>query len=124
MITFIGIESLAANAIIELMRRDDTREVSFDMLVRYGMQIVRILEKRNGEEAVLLLSEKYQMDMLNNYSNFFEIGSSDGQYNTFRLKKGVSRPDLENYFRWTMTVRLFEAFTSPEAIQELGVICS
>ena len=121
MVTFIGIESLAANALIELMRRDDTREVSFDTLVRYGMQIVRILGEQTGEEAVLLLSEKYQMDMLNNYSDFFEIGSSNGHYNTFRLREGVSRPDLENYFRWTMSVRLFEAFTSPDALHELGV---
>ena len=28
---------------------------------------------------------------------------------------------LKERFRWTMTVRLFEAFMSPDALQKLGV---
>lgn len=122
--TFIGIESLAANALIELMEREHTREVSFDTLVRYGMEVVRIFERKTGEEAVLLLSRQDQLDMIENYSEYFEVDFSGTYTGTFRLKSTVSEQDLEKlkkHFRWTMTVRLFEAFMSPEALQKLGV---
>lgn len=121
--TFIGIESLAANALIELMEKNHTREVTFDTLVSYGMEIVRVLMK-SGEDAVLLLSRQDQLDMIENYSEYFEVDFSDTYTGTFRLKDTVSAQDLENlkkHFRWTMTVRLFEAFLSPEALQKLGV---
>ena len=119
--TFIGIESLAANALIELMDREQTREVSFDTLVRYGLEVVRVFGMRTGEEAVLLLSRQDQLDMMENYSEYFEVDVSDTYGGTFRLKDTASLEDLRKYFRWTMTVRLFEAFVSPEALQKLGV---
>ena len=49
------------------------------------------------------------------------IDVSDTYGGTFRLKDTASLEDLRKYFRWTMTVRLFEAFMSPEALQKLGV---
>lgn len=119
--TFIGIESLAANALIELMDREQTREVSFDTLVRYGLEVVRVFGMRTGEEAVLLLSRQDQLDMMENYSEYFEVDVSDTYGGTFRLKDTASLEDLRKYFRWMMTVRLFEAFMSPEALQKLGV---
>lgn len=119
--TFIGIESLAANALIELMEREHTREVSFDTLVSYGMKIVQIFEEQTGDEAILLLSEKYRRSMLTNYSEFFELGHPNIQCGSLRLKETASMEDLKDFFRWTMSVRLYEAFTSPDALRELGV---
>ena len=121
---FIGIESLAANALIELMEKAHTREVSFDTLVRYGMEVVRIFGMQTGEEAVLLLSRQDQLDMIENYSEYFEVEFSGTYTGTFRLRDTVSSGELEKLkerFRWTMTVRLFEAFMSPDALQKLGV---
>lgn len=121
MCTFIGIECLAANALIEILDKTEKREVSFDTIVRYGMEVVRILQRQTGEEAVLLLSKKYQINMIENYSEFFEVDFSDSNQGIFKLKEDVSLDDLKNYFRWTMSVRLVDAFVSPEAIRELGV---
>ena len=121
MCTFIGIECLAANALIEILDRTQKREVSFDAIVRYGMEVVRVLQRQTGEEAVLLLSKKYQINMIENYSEFFEVDFGDRNHGTFMLRETVSLDDLKNYFRWTMSVRLVDAFVSPEAIRELGV---
>ena len=121
MCTFIGIEYLAANALIEILDRTQKREVSFDAIVRYGMEVVRVLQRQTGEEAVLLLSKKYQINMVENYSEFFEVDFGDRNHGTFKLREAVSLDDLKNYFRWTMSVRLVDAFVSPEAIRELGV---
>lgn len=121
MCTFIGIECLAANALIEILSRTQKREVSFDTIVRYGMEVVRVLQRQTGEEAVLLLSKKYQINMVENYSEFFEVDIGDKNHGIFKLKETVSIDDLKNYFRWTMSVRLVDALLSPEAIRELGV---
>lgn len=119
--TFIGIESLAANALIDLFDIDNKREVSFDTLVRYGMTVVRVLKEQTGEEAILLLSKQYQLDMVENYSEFFEVDFTNANQGVFRLKGGVSIENLKNYFRWTMSIKLLEAFMSPDAKRELGV---
>lgn len=121
MCTFIGIESLAANALIEILDKSDRREVSFDALVRYGLEVVKFLQRQTGEEAVLLLSKKYQIDMIENYSDFFEVTFDGIEQGLIRLKQSVSLPELQDYFRWTMSVKLVDAFMAPNAIRELGV---
>ena len=78
---------------------------------------------QTGEEAVLLLSRQDQLDMIENYSEYFEVEFSGTYTGTFRLRDTVSSGELEKLkerFRWTMTVRLFEAFMSPDALQKLG----
>lgn len=125
MCTFIGIESVAANALIELLERRNEREVSFDMLVRYGTRVARILQESFHEEPVLLLSRKYQMNMLENYSDFFEADLSyNGQGTSFRLKGEDKQKTIEaltRSFRCTMGMQLLEAFMSADALRELGV---
>lgn len=122
MCMFIGIESVAANALIELLEKRDEWEVSFDTLVKYGMQVVRVLKERSNEEAVLLLSHKYQLNMIENYADFFEADFSSNGHGVFRLKGGDKRETLErlkNYFRWTLSMHILEAFTSEDALNEL-----
>ena len=122
MCTFIGIESLAANALIELFDHNHTREVSFDTLVDYGLTVVQIYQRETGEEAILLLSEKYQMDMMENYSEFFSVKMDGAGRGTLSLKENVQDMDeLRNYFRWTMNLQLINAFIAPEALEKLGV---
>ena len=122
MYTFIGIESLAANALISLLERDqNVREVSFCTLVNYGMEIIRIFRRDTGEEAVLLLSREYQMSMMANYSDFFEVQMDDDGQGVFRLKDGITKELLKDYFQWTMKVNLLRAFMAPEALEKLGV---
>lgn len=124
MCTFIGIESVAANALIELFERKNKREVSFDTLARYGMRVVRILQEQSEEEVILLLSRKYQINMIENYSDFFEADFSSGGHGVFRLKgedKQETLKALKEYFRYTMSMQMLNAFTSDDALQELGL---
>jgi len=117
---FIGIESLVANALIELFEKTEKREVDFETLYKYGMRVVRYLEKQ-GEEAILLLSEKYQLDMVEKYSEYFDVKLYGSEKGVFRLKENVKIDDLKNYYRWTMSIKAIKAFMSDEAIKELGI---
>ncbi len=124
MCTFIGIESVAANALIELLEKRDEREISFDTLVRYGMQVIRILQEKTHDEVVLLLSRKYQINMVENYSDFFEADFSSGGSGMFRLKgadKQKTLQSLKEYFRWTLSIQVLDAFMSDDALHVLGV---
>ncbi len=124
MCTFIGIESVAANALIELLEKKDEREVSFETLARYGMRVVRILQECSDEEVILLLSRKYQINMIENYSDFFEADFSRGGQGLNRLKgenKQETLEALKKYFRLTMSMQMLNAFTSEDALQELGL---
>lgn len=124
MCTFIGIESVAANALIELFEKRNETEISFDTLVRYGMQVVRILQEKTNDEIVLLLSRKYQINMVENYSDFFEADFSSDGSGVFRLK-GTNKQEtlqaLKEYFRWTLSIQLLNAFMSDDALHILGV---
>lgn len=125
MCTFIGIESVTANALIELLEKRNQREVSFDMLVRYGTRVARILQENFNEEPVLLLSRKYQINMIENYSDFFEADLSYGGQGVFFRVKGDDKEKtieaLTKNFRCAMGMQLLEAFMSADALHELGV---
>jgi len=121
MCTFIGIEVLAANALIEILGKTGKREVDFETLVKYGMKVVEYLQEKSGEKAILLLSKKYQLDMVENYSNFFDVELEVPGRGIFRLKENVTIDDLSDYFRWTLSVKTIKAFMSEEVIMELGI---
>lgn len=125
MCIFIGIESITANALIELLEKQNKREVSFDMIVRYGTQVAHILEKNINEEPILLLSRKYQINMIEKYSDFFEADLSSGKQGvSFRLKGEDKQKIIESLtksFRCTMSMQFLKAFMSVDALQELGI---
>lgn len=125
MYTFIGIESIVANALIELFEKRNEREVSFDTIVRYGTRVARVLQENVNEEPVLLFSRKYQINMLENYSDFFEADLAAGGQGTFFRLKGEDKQKtieaLTKNFRCTMGMQLLEAFLSEDALHELGV---
>ena len=123
MCTFIGIESLVANALIELFDHNNTREISFETLVEYGLTVVQIYKRETGDEAVLLLSEKYQIDMIENYADYFDVKKEASGRGVLCLKESVDNTSqLQDYFRWTLNTDLIDAFVAPEALEKLGVL--
>jgi len=117
---FIGIESVAANALIERVKAGK-RYVDFKTIVNYGTKVARLLQKETNKEPILLLYKDYQLAMLENYSSFFEVESKGPGLDVFWLKEGKTSEDLENTFRWNLSVKLIKAYMSEEAIKELGV---
>ena len=69
MCVYIGVEDLAANALIELLKKQK-RFVSYSELENYGAEIVRFLFKK-GEKAILILSRESTNALFRNYSEVF-----------------------------------------------------
>lgn len=119
MYKYIGIEDLAANALIELLERKNCREVSFEVLRNYGMTIVRILTAA-GKGAILTMNQEDTYNMLHDYSDFFDIKESNGQESII-LKTGKTAQDLRTHFRAYLGLDSLIAFTTKESIQVLGI---
>jgi hypothetical protein len=116
---FIGIEDLAANALIEMIEKNNTRKVSFEQLRKYGTVIIRwFLEK--DEEAILLISRHYTNEMIRNYSDFFEINDED-ETSYIELKDEKSVDDLRNHLRAYLSLEMLIAFTDKNNLIELGI---
>ena len=72
MCTFIGVECLAANALIELYAQD-VREISFEDLADYGLLVVESYENEISDRAIFIFDQERIMGMIINYSDFFEV---------------------------------------------------
>ena len=117
---YIGIEDLAANALIELLQKEENRSfITYKELERYGTQVVSLLSER-GEKAVLLLSRENTNAMFRDYSEFFEEDSYDGNEG-IRLRAGKSRKDLIVQFRGYLALDVLMALVDERSVSALGV---
>ena len=117
---FIGIEDLAANALITLMSSDqEKRFVSYSDLEEYGNMVMQILTSK-GKKAIFILSRKSTTVFFCDYSNIFEEIESNNQKG-ISLKEGVTVDDLIDRFRGYLSLDLLLAFTDHRSAEVLGV---
>ena len=116
---YIGIEDLAANALIEILTKTAKTFVTYKELERYGAEVVSILSAQ-GEKAVLILSRESTNDMFRNYSDIFEeqlINEDLG----ISLKEGKTVDDLIDRFRGYLAWDVLLAFVNKQSLAKLGV---
>lgn len=116
---YIGIEDLAANALIELLKKSTRRFLTYSEIENYGAEVVQIL-KENGEKAVLILSRDNTDALFRNYSDFFEEKEEDGKPG-IQLKEEKNVEDLIQHFRGYLALDVLLAFMNQRSIQTLGV---
>ncbi len=114
---FIGIEDLAANALIELVEKNNKRSVSFKQLNAYGDFVLAKL-KENNTEASLIFSRDRTNQFIHDCSVYFTISETEDDF-IVELKDTVSTAVLRQQFRINTALQLLKIFVSPEA---LGVL--
>ena len=92
--------------------------MTFLTLAQYGMQVVHILREQ-GNDAVLLLSKEWQLNMIRKYSAYFDVDFNEPDGGHIRLKKDITKKDLLLYFRGAMPLFCIDAFTRSEALDVL-----
>lgn len=111
---YIGIEDLAANALIAMLdeartkNEEQKRFVAFSRILKLGTIMVDRF-KEAGEDAVLIYSREANERMFTDYSRFFEFRTEDGEEGVY-LKDGIEVDDLWVFFRSTITMRMMEVF--------------
>ena len=119
---YIGIEDLAANALIEILKtkKDDSAQrpsVTLAELEAYGNQVIQYLNE-HGEKAVLILSRENTFLMFRNYSDFFEEVETEKGI-AIALKEGRTVSDLVTKFRTYLALDLMIAFMNKETVRVL-----
>ncbi len=119
MCAYIGIEDLAANALIEILSDEREGFVSYETLDDYGMEVVRILSEK-GDKALLVLSRDATREMFRNYSDIFVEETYNGKLG-IGLKQGVTVDCLIDKFRGYLSLELLLAFMSEDSKRKLGI---
>ncbi|MFR5134429.1 MAG: hypothetical protein ACLTEG_04925 [Acutalibacter sp.] len=116
---FIGIEDLAANALIEVLSTKNRRFLTYQEVEAYGNKVVEILNV-DEEKAVLILSRNNTNAMFSDYSDFFEEREQEGQRGIY-LKENKTAEDLITRFRGYLALDVLLAFVDQRSLQVLGV---
>lgn len=120
MYRYIGIEDLVANALIELMKQEESnRKVSLQVLSDFGTVIVKLLTN-SEQSAILLLTKESTYEFINDYADFFSIQ----EYNSveyIELKENKTIDDLRSQFRRNFTVDLAKAINGKESLKALKI---
>ena len=116
---YIGIEDLAANALIESMRRAQKIFLTYKEIENYGSRVVGLLTEK-GEKAILILSRESTSALFRDYSDFFEEKKVDGELG-IQLKQEITLEELINQFRGYLALDLLMAFVNDSSVQALGV---
>lgn len=120
MSVYIGIEDVAANALIALLMRNNSyRQVLFTALGEYGEFVVKKYQHNTNEEAILIRSRERRRMFFEDYSEFFEPLDENGECVGVKLRDGVEVNALKRFFRYNMTAHLLEAFVDREALDLL-----
>ena len=99
--TFIGVECIAANALIELYE-DGIQEISFSQLADFGLSVVEQYNRENHTEAVLIFNPEDIHGMV------VLIKEKDQKY--ICLKDNVNIRKLKEQFRWTLSYAMLKVF--------------
>lgn len=106
MCTFIGVESLAANALIELYE-SQIRKISFKQLADYGLMVVDAYEDETAEKAIFIFNQEKIQGLIIDYSNYFSVEIiNEEKY--ICLNKDVDIRELKERFRWTLSYELLK----------------
>lgn len=120
---YIGIEDLAANALIEILQTKEEQDLSqytvtLRELEEYGAEVVRYLNKEKKEKAFLILSRASTLHMFRNYSDFFEeVETEEGR--AIALQKGKTVEDLKEKFRTYLAIDVINAFMNKKTVKVL-----
>lgn len=107
MCKFIGIESLAANALIELYG-EKIQRISFKNLVDYGLSVVEQYKKECEQMAVLIFDPDDLYRLVVNHSDFFDI-EQDEDTKYLCLNQDIDINKVKKRFRWTLSYRMIRA---------------
>jgi hypothetical protein len=106
---YIGIEDVAANALIQALRKNaEKRFLSYMTIESYGNRVVEKLNEDN-KKAVLIFSRNRTEALYRNYSQFFEPGEENGQRG-IRLREKIKLEDLIIAFQGYLALDLLKAF--------------
>ena len=113
--TFIGIEYLAALALINVYKTKTETKVRMDSLNNYGIKAMKKFHEDNIP-AVLLFSTEYTEQLIRDYSDCFVLKNENGED---YLELVTTIEDLMSRFVGYLTLDVLKALTSKDVVEVL-----
>ena len=115
MCTFIKMEYLVANALVELYENKKIDKISLDDIRNYGIKVEKVLNKNKDAQAILLYSNQYTREFLRDYSDFFVF---DNDY--IKIKSGVSIDDIREHILSYISVDILLALLDESTLEVIN----
>lgn len=115
MCTFIKMEYLVANALVELYENKNIDKISLDDIKNYGIKVEKVLHEITGTQAILLYSNQYTREFLQDYSDYFVYKD-----NYIMIKSGVSINDIRNHILSYITVDILLALLDESSLKVIN----
>lgn len=115
MCTFIKMEYLVANALVELYENKKIDKISLDDIKNYGIKVEKVLNKTEGTQAILLYSNQYTREFLQDYSDYFVF---EDDY--IKIRSGVSIDDIRNHILSYISVDILLALLDESTLKVIN----
>lgn len=106
----IYMEDLVANALIENIDRNHSRQIRFSDLDEYGASLITWWLKNRHVAVTVLISKYYTNQLLRNYSDFFEIRIENKNEIFICLNENKTVEDLRDKFRSYLSMDMLTSF--------------
>ena len=115
MCTFIKMEYLVANALVELYDKKGIDKVSLDSIRKYGIKVEEEMNNQNNTKAILLYSNVYTKEFLQDYSDWFELVDD-----YIKIKDGVTIEDIQEHILSYVSVDVLIALLNSNALSAIN----
>lgn len=115
MCTFIKMEYLVANALVELYENKKIDRISLDDVQTYGITVEKVLNAITGTQAILLYSNQYTREFLHDYSDYFVF-----EDNYIKIKTGVSIDDIRTHILSYVSVDILLALLDENTLKVIN----
>lgn len=113
MCTFIKMEYLVANALVELYERKSIDKISLNEIKEYGIKVEEELIN-NKIHAILLYSSDYTKEFLEDCSDWFE---KDDEY--IKIREGKTIQEVREHFLSYISVDILLAMLNENVLKVL-----
>lgn len=121
MCTYIGVECLAANALIELYEQG-IHELSVEQLAEFGLMVVESYENQtsDSEGAMLIFDQSEILGLIVNYSDLFAITEKEDGRRYISLQENVDLKKIKERFRWTLSYAMLKALNEVDIMKAIN----
>lgn len=115
MCTFIKMEYLVANALVELYEKKQVDMISLEDIRKYGVKVEEVLNSKENSRAILLYSNNYTKEFLQDYSDWFEM------VNDFiKIKSGVTIDDIREHILSYISTDILIALLNEKSLRVIN----
>ena len=108
-------EYLVANALVELYDKKGIDKVSLDSIRKYGIKVEEEMNSQNNTKAILLYSNVYTKEFLQDYSDWFELVDD-----YIKIKDGVTIEDIQEHILSYVSVDVLIALLNSNALSAIN----